>query len=268
MRMATTHVDLHGERLSLEALNSLANQINERYLPINVNHDIRQPTVGRLVSAEVVKMADGEYAVDGIGELFEPTDTLASLTGDGRKMNVAVDDVETFSVYYDRAFRNEDGKELLQELEELSGQKPNPTIKKAFEPISILLIAFGIFTLGEIGKGFFSKFGEDLYKKLKESLAKYYEKKKSTDQILDFRFSLKKDNRFFEVHVLTSSPTKQTISDFFNEGINKIDKTLDFLQSELAKDVALVVLEYKDNEITLTYSVRSDCVPLFFKGSE
>ena len=266
--MATTHVDLHGERLSLEALKSLASQINERYLPINVNHDIRQPTIGRLTSAEVVKMADGEYAVDGIGELFEPTDTLESLTGDGRKMDVAVDDVKNFLVYYDRTFRNEEGKELLQELEEISGQKPASTIKKALEPVSILLIAFGIFTLGEIGKGFFSKFGEDLYNKLKESLIKYYKKKKSSDQILDFRFSIKKDKRVFEVHVLLSSPTEQAISDFFGEGISKIDKTLDFLHSKLAKDIARVVLEYKDNELTIDYSVRSDCVPLSFVKSD
>ena len=57
MRIATSHIDLHGERLSLEALNSLARQINERYLPINVNHDIRRPIVGRMVHAEVVRLA-------------------------------------------------------------------------------------------------------------------------------------------------------------------------------------------------------------------
>ena len=107
-----------------------------------------------------------------------------------------------------------------------------------------------------------------MYNKLKASLVKYYEKKKAADQILDFRFSIEKDNRVFEVHVLISSPTKKTISDFFNEGISKIDKALDFLHSELAKDVARVVLEFKDNELTLTYSVRSDCVPLFFTRPE
>ena len=266
--MATTYIDRHGDRFSLEALNSLASQINERYLPINVNHDIRQPTVGRLVSAEVVKMPDGEYAVDGIGELFEPSDTLASLTGDGRKMDITVDDVETFSVHYDRAFMNEEGRKLLQELEDLSGQKPRPTIKKAFEPTSILLIGVGIFALGGIATGFFSKLGEDLYDKLKKTLVTYYEKKTSADQILDFRFSIEKNNRVFEVHVLISSPTEQIINDFFSEGIGKIDETLDFLYSELAKDVARVVLEYKDNKLTFSYAVRSDCVPLSFTKSK
>jgi hypothetical protein len=269
IRMATTHVDLHGERLSLEVLNNLACQINERYLPISVNHDIRQPTVGRLVSAEVVKMEDGEYAVDGIGELFEPTDTLASLIGDGRKMNIEVDDVETFSVHCDRSFRNEEGKVLLQELEDLSGQKPQPTIKKALEPISILVIGVGIFALGGIAAGFFSKFGEDIYDKLKKTLANYYKKKTSADQILDFRFSTEKNNKVFEVHVLISSPSEEIINDFFSEGISKIDKTLDFLDSELAKvDVAQVVLQYKDKELTFSYAVRSDCVPLSFTKSK
>jgi len=67
---------------------------------------------------------------------------------------------------------------------------------------------------------------------------------------------------------MMSSPSKQTISDFFNEGISKIDKKLDFLHSELAKDVSRVVLEYKDNDLTLTYSVRSDCVLIFSTVSE
>jgi hypothetical protein len=213
-------------------------------------------------------MPDGEYAVDGISEIFEPSDTLASLTGDGRKMNIEVDNVETFSVRYDRAFMSEEGKELLQELEDLSGQKPQPTIKKALEPISILLIGVGIFSLGAIGTGFFSKLGEDLYEKLKKTLVNYYEKKTSADQILDFRFSIEKNNRVFEVHVLMSSPTEQIINDFFSEGISRIDETLDFLYSELAKDVARVVLEYKDNKLTFSYAVRSDCVPLSFNKSK
>lgn len=57
MIMTTTHVDLHGDRMSLSVLESLASQIKERYLPININHDIRIPPVGRVVDAEVVKTA-------------------------------------------------------------------------------------------------------------------------------------------------------------------------------------------------------------------
>jgi hypothetical protein len=266
--MATTHVDLDGDRLSLEALKSLVRQINETYLPMSVNHDIRNPTIGRLVSAEVVKMPDGEYAADGIAEMFEPSDTLASLAGDGRKMNIHTDDVETFLVYFDRGFADEKGRELLHELEELSGQKPQQTIKKALGPISILLIGVGILTLGEIGKGFFSKLGEDLYDKLKKTLANYYKQKVSADRVLDFRFSIQKNHRVIEVHVLISSPTEQTINDFFNEGITQIDKILGFLNSESAKDVAQVVLQYKDKEITFSYAVRSDCVPLSFAKFE
>lgn len=266
--MVTTHVDLHGERISLEALNSMARQISEKYLPININHDIRQPPIGRVVSAKVVKMPDGEYALDGIAEIFEPSDTLESLTGDGRKITVWEDDVETFSVHYDRGFLNEEGKKLLQELEDLSGQKPQPAIKKALEPISILLIGFGIFALGATATKFFSKLGEDLYDKLKKTLVNYYEKKTSADQILDFRFSIEKNNRVFEVHVLISSPTEQIINDFFDEGISKIDETLDFLYSELAEDVAQVVLQYKDNKLTVSYAIRSDCVPLSLTKSK
>jgi len=266
--MATTHLDLHGERLSLEALNSLVCQINERYLPIDVNHDIRKPIIGRLVSAEIVELPDGEYAVDGIGEVFEPSDAGASLAGDGRKILIKTDNVETFSVYYDRTFMNQEGKELLQELEALSGRKPQPTIKKALDPISLLLIGAGIFALGSTATGFFSKLGEDLYDKLKKTLVDYYKNKASEDKIIDFRFSIEKGDRVFEIHVLLNSPTEQIINDFFNNGLSKIDETLEFLYSELAKDVARVVLEYKDNKLTFSYAVSSECVPISFTKSD
>ena len=67
---------------------------------------------------------------------------------------------------------------------------------------------------------------------------------------------------------MLNSPTEQIINDFFNNGLSKIDETLEFLYSELAKDVARVVLEYKDNKITFSYAVSSECVPVSFTKSD
>jgi len=58
MIMATSHVDLHGDILSHKALESLVDQIKSQYLPINVNHDIKGHPIGRLISAEIIKLPD------------------------------------------------------------------------------------------------------------------------------------------------------------------------------------------------------------------
>lgn len=262
--MSTTHVDLHGERMSLEALNSFVQSVREKYLPININHDDRCPPVGRVVGAEIVKLPDGEYAVQGIMEAFEPSDTIESLAGDGRKIPVLDKDIQRFLAHYDRSFSDSEGKALIQTLEELSGQEPVFTMKKALEPVSILIIATGIFVFGSIGQGFFKKLGEDLYLKLKNVLVEYYAKKTRPDQVLELSFSTNKNDNIFEVKVLLDNPSEEMLNDFFSGGITGIDHILALLPEGFEKNMATIVLEYGDKKLLLSYAVRNDAVPITF----
>lgn len=265
--MSTTHVDLHGDKMSLEALNCLAKSVREKYLPVSINHDVRSPPVGRVASAEVVKLPDGEYGVQGTIEVFEPSDTIESLTGDGRKIPIHDKDIQRFFAHYDRSFSDAEGQGLIKRLGELSGQEPQYTIKKALEPVSVLIIAAGIFVFGSIGQGFFKKLGEDLYLKLKDTLARYYAKKTRPDQVLEFSFSAEKHEKVFEVKVLLDNPSEKTIGDFFTTGIKDIDHTLALLPEDMEKDIAIIVLEYRDKQISISHAVRNDSVPiaLYFK---
>lgn len=88
MTMATSHVDLHGDRILPSALEAAVRQIRKQYLPLIKEHDIRYPPRGRVVSAEVIKLHDGEYALQGTAEVFEESDSIESLTGDGRKIPI------------------------------------------------------------------------------------------------------------------------------------------------------------------------------------
>jgi hypothetical protein len=63
MTMATSHKDLQGDILTEQALKSGIDVFHKFYLPINIRHDITKPPVGRIVSAEVVKLPDGESAL-------------------------------------------------------------------------------------------------------------------------------------------------------------------------------------------------------------
>ncbi len=269
MTVSTTHVDRHRDKVTREALEDMAKQIKERYLPMQVEHDIRYPPVGRVISAEVVELPDGEYALQGAAEIFEEDDSLESLRGDGRTISVDSRDITTIAVEYDRTFRSREGQELIHELSGIAGEddQPKQVVKKALDPLSTLVILAGVFIVGQISKGFFSKLGADLYDKLKSTLIKYFRKEVSSEQVLDLCFLVKKLDRNLEVHVLVSNPTEKKLSEVFASKFGSIDELIASIPiSEL--DIVKIVLEYANQEFSLRYLVRRDAVPVMFSRSE
>lgn len=263
--MATTHVDLHNECLTREALEDAVEQLKHNYLPINYNHDIRYPPLGRIVSAEVIKLPDGEYALQATGELFEELDPLEELAGDGREVPVRFAETRTFTIQFDRTFRDENGQELIERLHNLSGSEEKPTefIKKALEPIQVLFIASGVYIIGSIAKGFLSKLGSDIYEKLRDTLIAYYRKKKVPESILDFCFYVKDGTRRLEVHILVVNPTEQNVSELLHSHFAQLDDILTSLPLQKSS-ISQVVLEYKQKDFSIRYAVRKDSVPLHF----
>jgi hypothetical protein len=264
MIMATTHVDLHNECLTPEALEDAVEQLKHNYVPINYNHDIRYPPLGRVVSAEVIKLPDGEYALQATGELFEESDSPHKLAGDGREIPTSSVETQTFHIQFDRTFRDEDGQELVDRLHKLSEsvEKPAEFIKKALEPIQVLLIASGIYIVGSIAKGFLSKLGSDIYEKLRDTLIAYY-RNKTPESILDFCFYVKEGARRVEVHVLLVNPTVENVSELLQSNFAELDEILSSLPLQKS-NVSQVVLEYKNKELSVRYAVRNDSVPLHF----
>jgi len=267
--IATSHIDLHEDKILPEALEDAARQIKEKYLPYIVEHDVRYPPIGRVVEAKVIKLKDGEHALQGSVELFEESDNLESLAGDGRRIPIRDQEIQTIAIEYDRSFRDREGRELLRELSQISGEKevPKEFVKKALEPISTLLIAAGVFAIGSIANGFFSRLGSDAYKRLKEILIKYYRKKISSQQILDFCFLVSHHDEAIEVHILIINPSEQDLNAIFASNFNEVDVLLVSLPLSEA-DIAKVVFEFKDQRFSLRYSLRSDCVPITFVGAE
>jgi hypothetical protein len=261
--MITTHVDLHGERVDPESLEPTAIGMNKRYLPLNVEHDVRIPPIGRIISTEVTQLQDGEYSLEGTIEIFEEADTLDVLAGDGRAVEIPHDDISTFRVEYDRSYETEDGHRLLLALRKLSPDSEYaPVAKKALEPVSTLIIAAGIFIFGSIAKGFFSKLGGELYDGLKNILRGHFGRSAgSATRILDLRFTAVYREDFVEVHVLLEDPTADALESLFASDLAGLDVyILQFNQSE--QKVAKFVFQYKNGQLTLLYVMRRDCVPL------
>jgi hypothetical protein len=85
-------------------LELLTASYNEYYLPLTLEHDIRKTPIGRVKSAIVERLDDGEFAVKGLVEMFEEGDTLSSAQDDGRKLLIATVDSATFAVEYDSSY--------------------------------------------------------------------------------------------------------------------------------------------------------------------
>lgn len=67
---STTHLDRHNERMAKSALDSMADQIKEKYIPQLIEHDWNRH-IGVLLYGEVFQLKDGEYALGVVTGLFE-----------------------------------------------------------------------------------------------------------------------------------------------------------------------------------------------------
>ncbi len=84
--MATTHLDSHNQRFAKEALEGLANQINESSaLGMTIEHDLTLPFFGKVTKAYLEELPDGEYGVIGESILFNQEDTQEVTLPTGKK---------------------------------------------------------------------------------------------------------------------------------------------------------------------------------------
>ena len=157
--IGTSHVDAHNVVISVEALRDLVEQIKNNYIPMGTEHDPRIPPRGRFVSARIVTLEDGEYGVEGIGEIFEPGDSF-ELRNDGREIPLLRQEDGNLHIAFDRSYRDQEDQDIINEIARLFASKPQEQIKKALEPISILIIG-GVFVLGGIASGFLGNVGAD-----------------------------------------------------------------------------------------------------------
>ena len=258
----TTHVDLHGEAMTLSALEDFVRQVREGYIPVGVEHDIRNPPIGRIVSGEVVRLPDGEHGLLVTEELYESTDTASGLAGDGRRMVTSCREIQGLAVMYDRTFDSEAGRTLLANLASLTdGQEPpRPYLKKALEPSPTLLISAGMFLLGAVASGFLSRVGADAYDSLKAALRRYLSTEKPSERIFDFCIYVRAPNSEMEVHILLTNPSPDELAAALDGSLASMDELLAQLPVDEV-DIARVVYQAGTDGPHLLYTVRGDAVP-------
>ncbi|MCA9935039.1 MAG: hypothetical protein KC415_13990 [Anaerolineales bacterium] len=260
IRMITSHIDKHNERVSLSALQDLVGLINKQYTPMGVEHDPRIPPVGRVLSAYLEELEDGEFAVDGIAEIFEEGEEI-EFRDDGREIPVG-ELSDRLRISPDRSFRNSDDQQLLEEMRALIDGELVPQIKKSVEPISLMILAAS-FAAGGIASGFLNKIGEDAWDLFKAKLIGLMNRKEqqNKERLLAFEFTVHQDDHLLYLETILANPTESDINKFLEEGLRRLDEsTPRFFKRR--HYLTKVVFEYKGDQLRVIFGLRKDGVPI------
>lgn len=257
--IATTHLGSQGERMSREALDSLADAVARAYIPIGIEHDPRVAPQGRLASAVVRERADGEFEVAAVMEVFEGDDDL-QLEHSHREIVLHKHDTAGITIAYDWTHRSEGDQADIRSIAALLGTSARYDLKKAADPISVITLA-GAFLLGGISAGFLGQIGADSWNAIKPKLGSLFSRKRKGEQLFVVTASLEVNGIFVEVQAILTNPTLSDIETLMSTGLKTLDKVVPiYLQN--APDIRRLVFEVDDGNLRLSFAVRKDCRPL------
>lgn len=258
--IATTHVDRQFEKLALSALEGMVEQVQREYIPMLIGHDPRIPPKGRLVSAKIEELEDGEYAVKGIIELFEPGEEIPLLE-DTRQMVMKEPPPDSFEILFDRTYSSPEDQALLDRLAlTLAGTK-HENLEKGLETLSVLAIV-GVFVAGNFFGGFLQKAGADSWDAIKAKLRQLASRKRAENRehVLQFQFVVYENESPVAFEVNITNPSDSDIDMFIQTGIPALDHSVPGLLAEnpLAKKF---VFSFARGRLQISFAVRRDAVP-------
>ncbi|MCH7575222.1 MAG: hypothetical protein IIA59_08870 [Candidatus Marinimicrobia bacterium] len=259
--LANSKVDRHGEVLTPDSLREMVEQINTQYVPMTIEHDPRNPPVGRIVGAELVELEDGAVEVNGISEIFELND-VTELKDDSREIPTRATSDDLLHIMSDHSYQGKSAKILIKEISNLFGSEEMEEAKKSLEPLSVLSI-LGMFTAGAVATGFLSKLGADGYDLFKKKLKNIFSSdlRVATEQLLLFSIALDKEGTVIVIEIIMTNPDSDEIERFMNAGLKDID-TIFMAHVDISSGIRKIVYEYKDGTLILKFGVRKDGVPL------
>lgn len=268
-QIATSHVDKHNDVISVNALKDLVEQINACYMPVGIEHDPRIPPIGRIESAELKQLDDGEFAVEATICCFEKGDTMPVASKSGKELKIKkMMPLGEMGVGFDRSYFNAEAQEVINEVNALlkSREKPQYDIKKALDPLSILTI-FGTFVVGGIAGGVAQKIGSDGWDAFKKKVKVLLDKNQAKEKLLRLDTTIQRNNLSINVEIILSDPSSSAIDNFFEHGIKKVDEILDayFKQDD---GMRKLVLEYKNSEIYVKFGVLQNGWPVPFHNNK
>ena len=256
----TTDRDSRGEKLTVYDLESMATSYNQNYVVLTRDHDPRLPPLGRISSAEVVRQANGEHALDGEIEVWECNDTPSSIVGDGRSIPILKTPEHAFEVQYDTPALEHFGGQFLLELAQIANVDATPVynLKRAVDPLMVLVIAAGA-VAAKIAGGFFGALGKDLYDGLKSKL-RSTKRSSGSEYLLVLRMATESEAGLVQVDIIVQNPSPEDVDWLFTTGLLQAEEVV---KDELGRYVGArrIVVEARERNIELLYWLRADGVP-------
>lgn len=264
---ASSHVDRHQEKIAVEALRSMVAMANQSYIPILIEHDPRIPPQGRVISAELKELEDGEYAVAGISEIFEEGDEIP-FKDDGREIPINEFSDDRIHVMYDRSYRNREDLKEIRDFKKLPNIEIEEEGKKALEPISVLGIG-AVFIVGEIATGFLNKLGADVYDLLKSKIKNLLDRKRNDKEVFLFKLeiNLKYSDRDLNIVTIATNPTNEDIDNLLTSGLTQLDQLSKKLGPE-TMHIKKIVCQFKNGNLLKPFGIRKDAVPVKILSEE
>jgi hypothetical protein len=170
--IATTYTDKALHKLTKPEIEHLVKSFNEQYVRVTDEHDPRKIPIGRVIGCELKQLDDGEYAAEGVYELYDGEN---SVEDDKNKFLVFEDSLqnENITISFDDSYSIKEKFNKVKQLNELikNHNDLSFSIKNSIEPISVLFIA-GAFILGKICEGFLIRWVKIFMKVLKTNYLK------------------------------------------------------------------------------------------------
>lgn len=248
--LATTHTDRHSMRMTREALEGAAQQINRGSRPLlTVEHDLSLPPYGKVMKAWVEPRDDGEYQLVVENEIFD--EVLWTKLGDGTQLFKQESDsdrhpfMDRYAEVIDEIFLSydwtnfeseEDIQQFLQEIKSQSKLEFTSNVfgRKSYIPDPEFLVgiakAVGAYL---IGRKVLDKSSDKVLDLLSDDIAKFYTFIKSIVASA-VKYARPRNRPITYVFVARGNPTLEFIARSANADLVVSSMILDKLEAALS----------------------------------
>ncbi|HKG61646.1 MAG TPA: hypothetical protein VKB05_17950 [Pyrinomonadaceae bacterium] len=174
--IASTTLDLHGDKITKEELLSLFNQMPAEQA-VNLDHDLSKPIVGRMYNKQFVEI-EGEFSIKIDVDVFNE-DEFAKRGGFSiaffrRRLTINSSREGDITILFNPVVIDSDDVKSLVSISNKSVQiDAQELVQKSLEVTTVIVI---VFVSSSIASGFFKKAGADVYDLLKSKLRELAEK--------------------------------------------------------------------------------------------
>lgn len=207
--IASTTLDLHGDKITKEELLSLFNQMPAAQA-VNLDHDLSKQIVGRMYNKQFVEIENGEFSIKVDVDVFNEEEFAKrrgfSIAFFRRHFTINSSREGDIKVLFNPVVIDSEDVTSLVSISNKSLQiDAQELVQKSLEVTTVIVI---LFISSSIASGFFKKAGGDAYDLLKSKLRELGEKYRAKGKAeVQFHFKFTAEVGTNSVEVIVESDT-------------------------------------------------------------